>query len=128
MITVTRTIHIQRGRGNRHRLTEVPAAATVPEGRVPRISKLIALALHFDRLIREGVVSDQSELAALCHITQPRVTQLLNLTLLAPDIIEELLHLPRATIGRDRINERMMRVVSAACSFEQQRKIWLSIR
>ena len=57
----------------------------------------MALAIRFDRLIREDVVSDQSELARLAHVTQPRMTQIMNLLHLAPDIQEELLFLPLVT-------------------------------
>lgn len=57
-----------------------------PEGRVPRISKLMALAIRYDGLLREGVVTDLTELARLSHVTQPRITQIMNLLHLAPDI------------------------------------------
>lgn len=39
------------------------APAEVPVGRIPRISKLMALAIHFDQLIRDGVVANQAEIA-----------------------------------------------------------------
>jgi hypothetical protein len=63
-----------------HRVTEIPT------GKIPRIARLMALAIHFDRLIREGMVKDVTELAQLAHVTQPRMTQILNLNHLAPDI------------------------------------------
>lgn len=66
---------------------------------MPRISKLMALAIHCDALIRNGDVADQSELARLLHVTQPRMTQIMNLLLLAPDIQEALLFL-LANCGR----------------------------
>lgn len=71
-------------------------------GRIPRVSRLMALAIKFDRLLREGVVPDQSALVRLAHVSQPRMTQILNLLHLAPDIQESLLFLPRATEGKDR--------------------------
>ncbi len=45
-------------------------------------------------LIREGVVTDYAELARLGHVTRARVTQIMNLLHLAPDIQETLLFLP----------------------------------
>ncbi len=48
-----------------------------PRPQVPRVSlvsRLMALAIRFDQLIRDGVVADQSELARLAHVTQPRMT------------------------------------------------------
>jgi hypothetical protein len=68
-------------------------------GRVPRVAKLMALAIRFDRLIREGKVADRSELARLAHVTQPRMTQIMNLLHLAPDIQEDILFLPPVTEG-----------------------------
>ncbi|MFQ5734740.1 MAG: hypothetical protein ACE5KM_22630, partial [Planctomycetaceae bacterium] len=80
MITVKRTLHFSRGdKGRQHVSTEPPSPAPVEEGRVPRVSRLMALAIHCDELIRAGEVADQSELARLLHVTQPRMTQVMNL-------------------------------------------------
>ena len=110
MITVTKKVFLSNGRSGRKRLSQTkPAVQTVAPGRMPRISKLMALAIRFDGLLREGKVSDMSELARLAHVTQPRMTQILNLLHLAPDIQEELLFLPRTTHGRDPIAEPQAR-------------------
>jgi len=98
----------------------------VPTGRTPRISKLMALAIRFDRLIQEGKIANQSELARLAHVTQPRMTQIMNLLHLAPDIQEEILFLPRVMEGKDSIHERMLRPVVAELSWRTQRRIWRS--
>lgn len=125
MITVTTRVRLDRSaRGKRTIRLCAPseAQARVPiRPRVPRISKLVALALKFDRLLREGVVADVSELARLASITQPRATQLLNLSLLAPDIIEDLLFLTSAERGRDRVHERALRPVVAEANWSAQR-------
>ena len=63
----------------------------------------MALAIRFDQLIRDGVVADQAELACLGHVTGARMTQIMNLLHLAPDIQEAILHLPRVMEGRDPI-------------------------
>ena len=55
----------------------------------------MALAIRCDQLLRSGAVPDSTALASLAHVTQPRMTQILNLTLLAPDIQEALLWLPQ---------------------------------
>jgi hypothetical protein len=95
MITIKKKIHFSRGTAGRRRITaQPPAIDTVPDERIPRISKLMALAIHFDGMIREGKVKDMSELARLSHVTQPRMTQIMNLLYLATDIQEELLFLP----------------------------------
>ncbi|MBK8267269.1 MAG: hypothetical protein IPK83_02775 [Planctomycetes bacterium] len=91
-----------------------------PQGRIPRISRLMALAIHFDRLIRDGVVADMTELARLAHVTQPRMTQIMNLNHLAPDIQEALLFLPPVTKGRDLVHESMMRTIVAEIDWTKQ--------
>lgn len=53
-------------------------------GRIPRISKLMALAIKMEGLVREGKVSDYTALAAVGHVSKPRLTQIMNLTNLAP--------------------------------------------
>jgi hypothetical protein len=125
MIKVRRKIQFATRERGRQVLTDAPAS--VPQlqgGRILRVSRLMALAIHFDRLIREGTVKDVTELARLTHVTQPRMTQLLNLTHLAPDIQEELLFLPPAESGRDRVHEKMLRGVAAESDWRQQRQLW----
>ena len=103
---VERHLHIQRGPKKRNLVTRKnPVFSTVGEGHTQRISKLMALAIRFDGLLRNGTVKDQSELATLAHVSQPRMTQIMNLLLLAPDIQEELLSLPKVT-GKDVITEK----------------------
>jgi len=84
----------------------------------------MALAIKFDGLVHEGKVSDQSDLARLAQVTQPRMTQIMNLLHLTPDIQEELLFLPPVTDGRDPIHERMLRPVAAEIGWEEQRQTW----
>jgi hypothetical protein len=99
----------------------------VPSGRVPRISRLMALAIHFDRLVREGKVADLSELARLAHVTQPRMTQIMNLNHLAPDIQEQLLFLPPPAQGRPNVYERHLRSLVCSPCWRAQRTGWASI-
>ncbi len=129
MITIKKTIHFSRGTAGRRRITtEQPAVETVPAGQIPRISKLMALAIRFDRLICEGKIPDQSQLALAAHISQPRMTQIMNLLHLAPDIQEELLFLPPLFEGRAPINERVLRPLSAKISWTEQRRFWQRLR
>ena len=124
MIKVKRTVEIRRGRQGRR-----PKERGVerPKGRIPGVSRLMALAIKFDGLIDDGVVADRSELARLAHVTQPRMTQIMNLLNLAPDIQEKLLFLPRVTTGRDPIHEKMLRPLAAQISWRRQRKSWSRI-
>jgi hypothetical protein len=84
----------------------------------------MALAIRFDGLIRDAKVADQSALARLAHVTQPRMTQIMNLLHLAPDIQEELLFLPPVLMGRSPIHEKMLRPIAAEVAWSRQRDRW----
>ena len=125
MITIQQKIEFSRVQAGRRRIkAEQPQRAAVPAGKVPRISKLMALAIRFEGLIRSGSVSDQSELARLAHVTQPRMTQIMNLLHLAPDIQESLLFLPRVESGKAPIHEKLLRPITAEIDWGKQREMW----
>jgi len=128
MTTVTRQIHFKR-KAQRKRAVRGPAPDTAAmRGRVPRVSKLMALAIRFDQLIQNGEVANRSELARLGHVTQPRVTQIMNLLNLAPEIQEEILFLPEVCSGRDLITERDLRPLASNDSWARQRSQWRSLK
>jgi hypothetical protein len=52
----------------------------------------------------------------------------MNLLHLAPDILEELLLLPRVVDGHDPIHEKMLRRVCGELSFGRQRRLWEVIK
>jgi hypothetical protein len=93
-----------------------------PVGRVPRISRLMALAIRCEQLLRSGAVPDASALARLAHVSQPRMTQILNLTLLAPDIQERLLFLDPIEEGKPEVSEKGLRKLCAEIAWGQQWK------
>lgn len=127
MTTVTRRVDFAF-KGNRKRAIPDPAPAQERStGRITRVSKLMALAIRFDGLLRDGVVSNQSELATLARVTQPRMTQILNLLHLAPDIQEDVLHLPLVLDGRDPITERDLRPTTQEPIWTRQRSAWRSL-
>lgn len=127
MTTVTRQIHFAI-KGNRKRALDGAAPDdNNPVGRIPRVAKLMALAIRFDDLLRTGKVRDMSELARLAHVTQPRMTQIMNLLHLAPDIQEAILYLPPVAEGRDPITERDTRSISSVSSWDRQRADWASL-
>jgi hypothetical protein len=97
---------------------EPPARASRP----PRIACLLALGHRFDELVRSGAVRDYAELARLGHVTRARVTQIMNLLNLAPDIQEYLLWLPTGS-GR-RITETKMRQIAGEVRWGRQRVLF----
>ena len=70
-----------------------PEPASPPQGRAPRIARLVALAHKLDGLVRSGAVRDYAELARLGHISAARVSQIMILLQLAPAIQEHVLFL-----------------------------------
>ena len=63
--TIDCPVHFpRRGRAGARVACHEPAE-TAPAGRVPRVARLMALALHFDRLLRSGGVGNRAELARL---------------------------------------------------------------
>ena len=124
-LTITSAVHFRHGRGRRKVLERGEApTATVEPGSVPRVSRLMALALRLQRLVQSGEVTDYADLARLGHVTRARVTQVMNLLNLAPDIQEELLFLPRTVKGRDPIRERHLRPIAAILDWRKQRRMW----
>ncbi len=84
----------------------------------------MALAIRFDALVREGAVSTQAELAAVGHVTRARVTQIMNLLHLAPDLQEAILFMPPVARGRDPVTEHELRPIAAEVDWGRQRLLW----
>jgi len=95
-------------------------------GRVPRVSRLMALALKFEKLLSEGTMRNHAEVAQFGHVTRTRVCQILSLTNLAPTIQEALLFLPKTLQGRDRITENRLRRIASLVDWEAQLQLFHS--
>jgi len=88
----------------------------------------MALAIHMQGLVQNGEVKDYAELAGLAHVTRARITQIMNLTLLAPDIQEAILFLPLTDGRRSPIREQMVRPITAVLSWSKQRRLWRELK
>ncbi|HEY1067607.1 MAG TPA: hypothetical protein VGE52_15900 [Pirellulales bacterium] len=82
----------------------------------------MALAIRFDHLIATGVIADYSELARLAHVSRARMSQIMNLRLLAPDVQEALLFLPRVAAGRDPIRLEQLQQIALTPDWRKQRR------
>ena len=91
---------------------KAPFAPERPKGRLPRITRYMALAIYYEDLIRKGHVHDYAEIATLGHVTRARVTQIMNLRLLAPDSHEKLISLERIDKGRDSLSLRRLQSIA----------------
>ena len=112
------------GRGSPKERRSNADSASWPLGRVPRVARLMALALRFDELLRTGQVRSCSELALLGHVTRARVCQIWNLLYLAPDIQEGLLFLPLTRRGRDPLILADLLPIAATFDWHKQRRRW----
>ena len=95
-------------------------AHDAPRGRLPRITRLMALAIHFDGLIQSGAVTNYVELARLRNVTKARMTQIMNLLMLEPGIQEEILFLTRVEEGRGEVCLRDLQPVASVVTWKGQ--------
>jgi hypothetical protein len=98
-----------------------PVAELVGPPRIPRITRLMALAIKFQEMVDRGEVRDYADLARLGYVTRARLTQIMNLLLLAPDIQEAFLDNSSAWRARSAITERDLRSVSRIVDWADQR-------
>src|SRR5262245_1681069 len=118
----------RKGRGSRKILENgtKPVHPSRP-GRVPRVARLMALAIRFEGMRREGVIESYTELAVLGHVTRARVSQIMNLLNLASDLQEAILFLPRTERGRDPIHLRQLQPIAGAIDWRKQRVLWQTL-
>jgi len=126
-LTVSRKFHIAREGLGRKRFREGEEAAK-PAGRVQRVSCLMALAIECDQLVRAGVIKNQSELAHYAQVTTARMTHIMWMTNLAPEIQEAILFLPRVESGPDMVKEIDVRRIARVLDWGVQRGMWREYR
>jgi hypothetical protein len=126
-LTINRQFHVATKPSGTKQI-QSGAKPVTPVGRVPRISRLLALAHHCFRLVQSGAIINQSELAHYGQISTTRMTQIMWLDNLAPDIQEEILFLPRTTQGRDTIKEADLRPIAKTLDWNKQRHRWRELK
>ena len=121
-------VHFQaRSRGRKEMLVG-PSPAEPAPGRVPRVARWLALAHRLERLLRDGAVKDYAVLARLGHVTRARISQIMSLLQLAPDIQEAILFLPLVERGRDPIVLRDLLPIAGSLDWNRQRRKWEQLR
>ena len=120
------SVQVRQCQSGRRRLQAgaAPRPLELPPGRVPRVTRLMALAIKLDRLVCQRVARDYAALARLGHVSRARITQIMNLLLLAPDIQEQLLFLPETPRGRDPIHLRQLQPIALLPNWNEQRPRW----
>jgi hypothetical protein len=103
-------------------------APNPPEPSRPwRVAQMLAVAHALQRLLDRGEVAAYGDLAMIVGMTRPRVSQILNLRLLAPDIQEEVLF-GMTLHGQERVTERSLRTIVRCPSWNEQRRRWAAVR
>jgi len=95
-------------------------------GRLPRITQVLAMALQFQELIDGGGIRRHADLARLGCVSRERISQMMVLTWLSPDIQEAILRLPPMPGGRFSITEGTLRKMARLPMWDDQRARWLS--
>jgi hypothetical protein len=103
--------------------TSDPSPTDGSESAIPRIARLLALAIRFDGLLRAEKFRDYAELARLGRVTRARMTQIMKLLDLAPDIQEQILFLPNLK----GLNERNLRPIVSRIDWSEQRRMFQKI-
>jgi hypothetical protein len=86
----------------------------------------MALAIRMENLIRAGGIIDYSQLAQLGYVSRARITQIMNLLLLAPDIQEQILFLVPASGRRDAVRLAQLQPIARISDWNQQRRLWVT--
>lgn len=99
------------------------AEPRAPVRRPARVAQMLALAHRIERHIDAGELRDRAHAAARFGLTRARITQLCALTLLAPEIQEEILFL-EAVDGGEPLSERALRPLVRVSCWAEQRRLW----
>ena len=110
----------RRGGRENHTSDRHPLAGEAVGSFIPRIARLMALAIRFEGLLRKETIRDYAELSRLGRVTRARMTQIMKLLDLAPDIQEQILFLPPVM----RLNERNLRPVVKRIDWREQRRLF----
>lgn len=103
------------------------ASDTGSGSRIPRITRLMALAIKFQDMVERGGVCDYADLARLGYVTRARVTQIMNLLNLAPEIQEQILFRDGGG-GGPAVHERLLRSLTTVTCWSDQREVWTQLR
>jgi site-specific DNA recombinase len=95
--------------------------------RPARIARHLAIAHHIRRAIEAGSVVSYREISIYLDMSRARLTQIMDLTLLAPDIQEALLGLQAIDSAEPAINEHALRHIAQRRSWIEQRQAWAPI-
>lgn len=104
--------------------TALAADPVAKRGRFARITQVLALALQFQEMIDGREIRSYTDLTRLGCVSRERISQIMMLTWLAPDIQEAVLTLPQMARGRFPVSETALRRIARISHWEDQRQQW----
>ena len=111
----------RRGRTRFEAAAREPTRPAAPRMRAAAVACVLALAHHIEAAIKCGTFRNRAEAARRLGQADARITQVLNLLVLAPDIQEHVLFL-EAGVGEEALTERALRQVARALDWDEQRR------
>lgn len=119
--TMEGIIHFRTGaHGKKTIKDQKRKVSNVPQGKLPRVTKFMALAIKWEGLLKKGIVKDYADLARLGNVSRARVTQIMNLRLLAPAIQEKLLFHKRVRSNKDTVKLKALQAVALEADWGRQ--------
>jgi hypothetical protein len=112
----------------REPVTVEPGSPPSTNGRLPQLTRVLTLAIHFEAMIQRGDARDFADVARQSCLCRERVSQIMRLLYLAPDIQMELLYFPPIPSGRFPISETAVRRVANLLSWADQRREWTRLK
>src|SRR5579871_5302477 len=112
----------------RHATQSGESISSTKTGRLPRVTQVLALAIYLEDLIRRGEAKDYADLARLSCLCRERISQIVRLNYLAPDIQVEILYLAPTISGRFAVGETAMRKIANLLSWVDQRSEWRALK
>lgn len=126
--TTDRAASITFSLKGRHRYERVEEPLHHRETWLPRITEALALAIHFEDMVQSGQAKDYADVARLAGLCRERVSQIVRLIFLAPDIQLEVLSLSRTVQGRCSISEVALRRIANELDWSTQRQLWFETK
>lgn len=126
-MTMSFKIHLKRQSHGRVELCEGEAPVKAVIEAPLRIARLVALAHRIDGLVRAGELRDYAEVALVAGLTRARISQIIGLLNLSPDIQEQLLFMNRPATGREPIGEQHVRLIALEPDWKKQKRMFASV-
>jgi hypothetical protein len=113
---------------SRNAAPQVGDTAAPETGIIPRATRVLALAIQFREMIRTGEARDCADIARLAGVSRERISQIMKLAWLAPEIQMEVLFFPPVSGVHFPVHERALRNISNRLCWDEQREMWNKLK